>query len=227
EEVVQRLRDDAQVSVVPGSEKFFGPAASGYIRISCATDMERLYESMERISAWCKTVGHKLPALKRQGSLTVSVGRLERQKSIKGSVQKPTLQRFVDSIILVDERVVLLDDLSSHVEETKKEEADRADSEAEAAARAEESAVLVREEAMKSQGKRKNREGDDEAAGGKMFKVLTLMNDANKSELELRKFMFEKELEDKKSVRCKPGNARPKLRNVKHNCNSSNYFSHP
>ncbi|ETV98060.1 hypothetical protein H310_09350 [Aphanomyces invadans] len=96
EEVVQRLRDDAQVSVVPGSEKFFGPAASGYIRISCATDMERLYESMERISAWCKTVGHKLP---RQGSLTVSVGRLERQKSIKGSVQKPTLQRFVDSII--------------------------------------------------------------------------------------------------------------------------------
>ncbi|ETV98059.1 hypothetical protein H310_09349 [Aphanomyces invadans] len=42
EEVVQRLRDDAQVSVVPGSEKFFGPAASGYIRISCATDMERL-----------------------------------------------------------------------------------------------------------------------------------------------------------------------------------------
>ncbi|ETV91330.1 hypothetical protein H310_14025 [Aphanomyces invadans] len=111
-----------------------------------------------------------------------------------------------------DERIVLLDDLSSQVEVAKKEEADRAD---------------MREEAMKSQGKRKNREGDDEAAGGKMFKVLTLMNDANKCELELRKFMFEKELEDKKSVRCKPGNARPKLRNVKHNCNNSNYFSHP
>ncbi|RHY28069.1 hypothetical protein DYB32_006285 [Aphanomyces invadans] len=102
---------------------------------------------------------------------------------------------------VVDERVVLLDDLSSQVEEAKKEEADRADSEAEAAARAEESVVLVREEEMKSQGKRKNREGDDEAAGGKMPKVLTLMNDANKSELELRKFMFEKELEEHQKER--------------------------
>ncbi|RHY25965.1 hypothetical protein DYB32_007982 [Aphanomyces invadans] len=123
---------------------------------------------------------------------------------IDGDVEKLRLhQQEVAHVLrtLVDERVVLLDDLSSQVEEAKKEEAGRADSEAEAAARAEESAALVREEAMKSQGKRKNREGDDEAAGGKMLKVLTLMNDANNSELELRKFMFEKELEERQKER--------------------------
>jgi len=53
-EMARRLLDEAKVCVVPGTEKFFGPSAAGYIRISCATDIERLYESMQRISEWCK-----------------------------------------------------------------------------------------------------------------------------------------------------------------------------
>jgi len=53
-EMARRLLDEAKVCVVPGTEKFFGPGAAGYIRISCATDIERLYESMQRISEWCK-----------------------------------------------------------------------------------------------------------------------------------------------------------------------------
>lgn len=53
-EMARRLVDEAKVCVVPGTEKFFGPGAAGYIRISCATDIERLYESMQRIHEWCK-----------------------------------------------------------------------------------------------------------------------------------------------------------------------------
>ncbi|ETW08089.1 hypothetical protein H310_02451 [Aphanomyces invadans] len=42
---------------------------------------------------------------------------------------------------------------------------------------------------------------DMRRAASEMMKVLTLMNDANKNELELRKFMFKKELEERQKER--------------------------
>ncbi|ETW01003.1 hypothetical protein H310_06639 [Aphanomyces invadans] len=94
------------------------------------------------------------------------------------------------------DKTVFLDDLCAQVDDAKQEEARRAAMEIEAGEWAEESVVIVREEAMKSLGKRKTREGDEETSGGKMFKVLSLMNEANKGQLELRKYMFEKEIEE-------------------------------
>ncbi|RHY23665.1 hypothetical protein DYB32_009097 [Aphanomyces invadans] len=76
----------------------------------------------------------------------------------------------------VTEKTIHLDDLSALVEEAKQEDMRRAASEVEAAARVEESGAI-------------------------MMKVLTLMNDANKNELELRKFMFKKELEERQKER--------------------------
>ncbi|RHY22265.1 hypothetical protein DYB32_009549 [Aphanomyces invadans] len=99
------------------------------------------------------------------------------------------------------DKTVLLDDLCAQVDDAKHEEARRAAMEIEAAERAEESAEIVREEAMKSFGKRKTREGDEETSGGKMLKVLSLINEANKGEVELRKYMFEKEIEERQKDR--------------------------
>ncbi|RHY04557.1 hypothetical protein DYB25_013624 [Aphanomyces astaci] len=103
----------------------------------------------------------------------------------------------------VTEKAIMLDDLATQVDEAKNEEMRRASTEDSTAARSEEAGALVRDEAMKSQGKRKAEEGDGEsnASGGKMLKILTLMNEGNRSELDLRKFMFERELEERKKDR--------------------------
>ncbi|RHY28473.1 hypothetical protein DYB32_005951 [Aphanomyces invadans] len=102
------------------------------------------------------------------------------------------------------ERSILLDDLLAQVDDAKNDELQRSALNDEAACRAEDSATKVRDEAMKSQGKRKMRESDDDASsagGGKMLKVLAMMNEGNKSEMELRKFMFEKDMEERRKDR--------------------------
>ncbi|RLO09670.1 hypothetical protein DYB28_004376 [Aphanomyces astaci] len=75
----------------------------------------------------------------------------------------------------VTEKTILLDDLATQVDEAKNEEMRRASTEDSTAARSEEAGALVRDEAMKSQG--------------------------NRSELDLRKFMFARELEERKKDR--------------------------
>ncbi|RHZ00115.1 hypothetical protein DYB35_011887, partial [Aphanomyces astaci] len=103
----------------------------------------------------------------------------------------------------VTEKAILLDDLATQVDEAKSIEMRHASTEDSTAVRSEEAGALVRDEAMKSQGKRKAEDGDGEsnASGGKMLKILTLMNEGHRSELDLRKFMFERELEERKKDR--------------------------
>ncbi|RHY38650.1 hypothetical protein DYB30_011867 [Aphanomyces astaci] len=102
-----------------------------------------------------------------------------------------------------DRETILLDDLATQVDEAKNEEMRRASTEDSTAARSEQAGALVCDEAMKSQGKRKAEDGDGEsnASGGNMLKILTLMNEGNRSVLDLRKFMFERELEEPKKER--------------------------
>ncbi|ETW05262.1 hypothetical protein H310_04226 [Aphanomyces invadans] len=115
----------------------------------------------------------------------------------------------------VTEKTVLLDDLCNQVDEAKQEEHRRAANECEEAATVEENGATVRDEAMRSQGKRKAQEDDDESrggGGGKMLKVLSLMNESNKCELDLRKLMFEKEMEERKLDQIKELEERAKDR---------------
>ncbi|ETW01631.1 hypothetical protein H310_06262 [Aphanomyces invadans] len=100
----------------------------------------------------------------------------------------------------VTEKTILLDDLCNQADEAKQEVGRRMTQEIEEASNVEENGAIAREEAMKSQGKRKAKDEDDESSGGgggKMLKVLSLMNESNKSELELRRLMFEKEMEER------------------------------
>ncbi|KAF0706950.1 hypothetical protein AaE_013864 [Aphanomyces astaci] len=90
----------------------------------------------------------------------------------------------------VTEKTILLDDLATQVDEAKNEEMRRASTEDSTAARSEEAGALVRDEAMKSQGKRKAEDGDGESNAS-----------GNRSELDLRKFMFARELEERKKDR--------------------------
>ncbi|ETV69653.1 hypothetical protein H257_14676 [Aphanomyces astaci] len=87
----------------------------------------------------------------------------------------------------VTEKTILLDDLATQVDEANNEEMRRASTEDSTAARSEEAGALVRDEAMKSQGKRKAEVGD----GGSNAS-------GNRSVLDLRKFMFARELEERK-----------------------------
>lgn len=49
EELVEYLRDEYKVSIVPGGEKFFGPGSQGHVRICLATSHEVLKEGLDRI----------------------------------------------------------------------------------------------------------------------------------------------------------------------------------
>lgn len=50
-EIVERLRAEHRVAVVPGSPRFFGPGAAGHLRISFATSRAILDEGLDRLSA--------------------------------------------------------------------------------------------------------------------------------------------------------------------------------
>ncbi|ETW04114.1 hypothetical protein H310_04474 [Aphanomyces invadans] len=103
----------------------------------------------------------------------------------------------------VTEKTILLDDLYKQVDKANQKEDRRMTQEIEEASNVEENGAIVREEAMKSQGKRRAKDEDDESSGGgKMLKVLSLMNESNKRELELRRLMLEKEMEDRTKDRA-------------------------
>ena len=48
-EIVERLRKEHAIAVVPGSPRFFGPAAAGHLRISFATSRAILSEGLDRL----------------------------------------------------------------------------------------------------------------------------------------------------------------------------------
>jgi aspartate/methionine/tyrosine aminotransferase len=50
-ELVDRLAEQARVVVVPGSPRFFGPAAAGHIRLSIATSRALLEAGLDRLEA--------------------------------------------------------------------------------------------------------------------------------------------------------------------------------
>jgi aspartate/methionine/tyrosine aminotransferase len=52
EEITNRLLTEAKLAVVPGTARFFGPGAEGYIRICFATSREILTEGLDRLEAW-------------------------------------------------------------------------------------------------------------------------------------------------------------------------------
>jgi aspartate/methionine/tyrosine aminotransferase len=56
ETVVERLKSEAQVAFVPGTAKFFGPGAEGYVRICFATSREILAEALDRLEIWLKAI---------------------------------------------------------------------------------------------------------------------------------------------------------------------------
>ncbi len=54
EELTNRLRDEAKLAVVPGTARFFGPGAEGYIRICFSTSHAILKEGLDRLENWLK-----------------------------------------------------------------------------------------------------------------------------------------------------------------------------
>jgi aspartate/methionine/tyrosine aminotransferase len=51
EDLVERLRREHGVAVVPGSSRWFGPGAAGHLRLSFATSEGLLAEALERLAA--------------------------------------------------------------------------------------------------------------------------------------------------------------------------------
>ena len=49
EELVEYLRKEEKVSIVPGGKQFFGPGSEGHVRICLATSREILTEGLDRV----------------------------------------------------------------------------------------------------------------------------------------------------------------------------------
>ncbi len=56
ETFVQRLRDEAKLAVVPGTPRFFGPGAEGFVRMCFATSRSLLTEGLNRLEGWLETL---------------------------------------------------------------------------------------------------------------------------------------------------------------------------
>lgn len=54
DDYIARARDEAHVSLAPGSA--YGPGGDGYVRISVTNTEERLQEGMQRLQAWYNTI---------------------------------------------------------------------------------------------------------------------------------------------------------------------------
>ena len=52
EQLVEVIEKEARVKLVPGMDRWFGPAAEGYIRMSCATHMDIMKEAIHRLQNW-------------------------------------------------------------------------------------------------------------------------------------------------------------------------------
>ncbi|MGH0053499.1 MAG: pyridoxal phosphate-dependent aminotransferase [Sphaerochaetaceae bacterium] len=55
ETFVTRLREEAKLAVVPGTPRFFGPGAEGYVRMCIATSKGILEEGLNRLQMWLET----------------------------------------------------------------------------------------------------------------------------------------------------------------------------
>ena len=52
QEMVEKLRQDARVALVPGTPAFFGPGGKGHVRVCFATSHEILREGLDRVENW-------------------------------------------------------------------------------------------------------------------------------------------------------------------------------
>ncbi|CAK4612186.1 unnamed protein product [Aphanomyces euteiches] len=104
----------------------------------------------------------------------------------------------------VGEKLDLLDDLLAALDDTKEEEALRNDWTKKSTEHDKSLGNIVREEALKSMGKRKC-EDDDEASskqgGGKVIKMMSMMHEQAQSELEFQKERFMLDLEERRKDR--------------------------
>jgi aspartate/methionine/tyrosine aminotransferase len=60
QDLVNTLREDARVALVPGTPAFFGPGGEGHIRICFATSHEILSEGLDRIENWITNEKEKI-----------------------------------------------------------------------------------------------------------------------------------------------------------------------
>jgi aspartate/methionine/tyrosine aminotransferase len=52
EKLVGLIEQEAKVKLVPGMDRWFGPAAQGFIRMSCATHLDIMKEAIHRLQNW-------------------------------------------------------------------------------------------------------------------------------------------------------------------------------
>ncbi|ETW06366.1 hypothetical protein H310_02644 [Aphanomyces invadans] len=99
----------------------------------------------------------------------------------------------------------LLHELLASYDDAKNEERDRLDEAKREAERIEALGKNVREEALQSLGKRKASDDPETSGGGgggsKFLKIVSMMNEDNKAELEFRKFQYIKDLEERQKDR--------------------------
>jgi len=58
ETLCQQLREQARVALVPGAQRWFGPGASGHLRICFATSRRILQEAFDRLEPVVKQIAH-------------------------------------------------------------------------------------------------------------------------------------------------------------------------
>ncbi|KAH9103371.1 hypothetical protein LEN26_015304 [Aphanomyces euteiches] len=101
-----------------------------------------------------------------------------------------------------DEKTQLLDELLASIDDAKGEERERLAESQRETERAEEMGRLIREEAMESLGKRKSpSDQESTGGGGQIMKIMSIIQEDNKAELEFRKFQYERELEERRKER--------------------------
>ncbi|ETV70313.1 hypothetical protein H257_14013 [Aphanomyces astaci] len=102
------------------------------------------------------------------------------------------------------EKMQLLDELLSTYDDNKAEKRGRLEEAQREADRIESLGKTVREEALQSLGKRRlaqDGEGSSGGGGGKLFKIMSMIQDDNKAKLEIRKLQYEKDLEERQKDR--------------------------
>ncbi|RHY20629.1 hypothetical protein DYB32_009991 [Aphanomyces invadans] len=100
----------------------------------------------------------------------------------------------------VNEKILLLDDLLAAYDDAKNAGQRRADESRELANHSEIMGSLIRAEAMESMGKRKRKNDEDEGipSGGKLMRVITLMKEQAKVELDFERERMQNEMEERR-----------------------------
>ncbi|RHY25499.1 hypothetical protein DYB32_008282, partial [Aphanomyces invadans] len=100
----------------------------------------------------------------------------------------------------VNEKILLLDDLLAAYDDAKNADQRRADESRELANHSEAMGSLIRAEAMESMGKRKRKNDEDEwvPSDGKLMRVITLMQEQAKAELDFQRERMQKEMEERR-----------------------------